>query len=106
MQGPGSAKGLSAEPRSAVTTIYVRHPVEEYTHWRQSFDEHESTRRSYGLSVLKVQRNIDHPLEIIIVLEAEDLALARKFAESTQLRMAMIRAGVMGRPEVWFAEDA
>jgi len=89
-----------------VTTIYVRHPVREYTHWRQSFDAHEDRRRSYGLRVLRVQRNIDRPLEIIIVLEAEDLAFAREFAESAQLRVAMIRAGVVGRPEVWFAEDA
>ena len=87
-------------------TIYVRHPVKEYAHWRQSFDAHESTRQRYGLRVLKVQRNIDHPLEIIIVLEADDLALAREFAESNDLRIAMIRAGVVGRPEVWFAEDA
>jgi hypothetical protein len=80
--------------------------VREYTHWRHTFDEHEAERRSHGLTVLKVQRNIDRPLEIIIVLDARDLALARKFAESAQLRMAMIRAGVVGRPEVWFAEDA
>jgi hypothetical protein len=63
-------------------------------------------RRRNGLKVLKVQRNVDRPLEIIIVLEAEDLAVAREFAESNELRMAMIRAGVAGRPEVWFAEDA
>ena len=89
-----------------MTTIYVRHPVKDYAHWRQSFDEHEAARRSHGLTVLKVQRNIDHPLEIILVLEAEDLARAREFAESAQLRIAMIRAGVVGRPEVWYAEDA
>jgi hypothetical protein len=92
--------------RNGVITIYVRHPVKEYAHWRRSFDAHEITRHRYGLRVLKVQRNIDHPLEIIIVLEAEDLALAREFAESNELRMAMIGAGVVGRPEVWFAEDA
>jgi hypothetical protein len=89
-----------------VTTIYLRHPVEEYSHWRQSFDAHEGTRRRYGLQVVKVQRNVDRPQEIIVVLEAEDVALAREFAESNELRMAMIRAGVVGRPEVWFAEDA
>ena len=87
-------------------TIYVRHPVREYAHWRRAFDAHEPSRRKYGLTVLKVQRNIDHPLEIILLLEAEDLALAREFADSAELRMAMIRAGVVGRPEVWFAEDA
>ena len=89
-----------------MTTIYMRHPVEEYSRWRQAFDAHEDTRRHYGLQVLKVQRNIDHPLEVIIVLEAADVTLAREFAGSDELRMAMIRAGVAGRPEVWFAEDA
>lgn len=89
-----------------MTTIYLRHPVEDYSRWRQSFDAHEDTRRRYGLQVVKVQRNVDRPQEIIVVLEAEDVALAREFAESNELRMAMIRAGVVGRPEVWFAEDA
>jgi hypothetical protein len=89
-----------------MTTIYVRHPVQDYAHWRRSFDAHEATRRKHGLSVVKVQRNIDRPLEIVLVLEAEDLALAREFADSAELRMAMVRAGVVGRPEVWFAEDA
>jgi hypothetical protein len=89
-----------------VTTIYLRHPIEDYARCRQAFDAHGAERRRHGLQVVKVQRNIDHPLEIIIVLEAENLALAREFAGSDELRMAMIRSGVVGRPEVWFAEDA
>jgi hypothetical protein len=88
-----------------VTTIYVRHPIEDYPTWRQAFDEHEAKRREYGLSVRSVQRNVDRPLEIIITLDAEDLARAREFTESADLRTAMMKAGVVGRPEVWFAED-
>jgi hypothetical protein len=88
-----------------VTTIYVRHPVEEYARWRRAFDKHEPTRREHGIRVVRVQRSVDRPLEIILTLEADDLARARAFADSLNLRMAMLRAGVKGRPEVWFAEE-
>jgi hypothetical protein len=88
-----------------VTTIYARHPIKEYPHWRRTFDAHEPRRREYGITVSRVQRNVDRPLEIIITLEAADLARAREFIESVELRTAMLDAGVVGRPELWFAED-
>lgn len=88
-----------------MTTIYVRHPIRDYPRWRQAFDEHEPKRREYGITVRRVQRNVERPLEIIITLEATDLDRAREFTESADLRKAMILAGVVGRPEVWFAED-
>jgi hypothetical protein len=88
-----------------VTTIYVRHPIANYARWRRAFDEHEPKRREFGITVRRVQRNVDRPLEIILVLEAADLERAREFTESADLRKAMILAGVLGRPEVWFAED-
>ena len=88
-----------------MTTIYVRHPISDYPHWRQAFDAHEATRREHGLRVRSVQRNVDRPLEIIITLETDDLERAREFIESSELRAAMLRAGVVGRPEVWIGED-
>ena len=52
-----------------MTTIYVRHPISDYLHWRRVFDAHDATRREHGLRVRSVQRNVDRPLEMIITLE-------------------------------------
>lgn len=88
-----------------MTTLYVRHPVLDYAEWRRAFDEHAPTRERYGITVLHVQHAVGNPREIIITLEANDLARAREFVDSDDLRKAMIRAGVVGRPEIWWAEE-
>lgn len=89
----------------SVATLYVRHPVLDYARWRRGFDEHAVTREHYGITVLRVQHAVGNPLEIIITLEADDLARAREFVDSGDLRKAMIRAGVVGRPEIWWGEE-
>lgn len=77
----------------------------DYTKWRRAFDDHAAARELHGISVLRVQRAVGNPLEIIITLEAADLAQAREFVDSEDLRKAMIRGGVAGRPEIWYAEE-
>jgi hypothetical protein len=86
-------------------TLYIRHPVLNYAEWRRAFDDHAPTRERYGLTVLRVQHAVGNPLEIIITLEAKDLARAREFVDSDDLRTAIMRAGVAGRPEIWWAEE-
>jgi hypothetical protein len=88
-----------------VATLYVRHPVMDYAKWRRAFDDHNAVRERYGISVNRVQHSAGNPLEIIISLEAKDLARAREFVDSDDLRNAMMRAGVAGRPEIWYAEE-
>jgi len=88
-----------------VTTLYVRHLVLDYAQWRRAFDDHALTRQRYGITVRRVQHAVGNPLEIIVTLEADDLARAREFVDSDDLRTAMIRAGVNSRPEIWWAEE-
>jgi hypothetical protein len=88
-----------------VATLYVRHTVMDYVKWRRAFDDHNAVRERYGISVNRVQHAAANPLEIIISLEAKDLARAREFVDSDDLRNAMLRAGVTGRPEIWYAVE-
>ncbi len=88
-----------------MATIYVRHRVADFAKWKPVFDEHEGMRRAAGFIAHSVQRDADDPNIVIVAARVRDLARAREFAASEDLRAAMARAGVQGPPEIRFAED-
>jgi len=49
-----------------------------------------------------IMRNDDNPNEIVVTLGWSDLDQARQYAASPELKEAMQKAGVTGRPEVLF----
>jgi hypothetical protein len=86
--------------------MLVRHTVEDYERWKPIFDEHGLTRQANGSKGGQLFRSADNPNEIIMLIEVEELERARQFAMSDDLRQTMQRAGVMGRPDVSFLEQA
>ncbi len=85
--------------------IFVRHHVRDFATWKPIFDEHEPTRRAYGITAHELYQGTDDPNDITLVFETGDLERAKAFAASEDLRSAMERAGVDGPPQVWFVED-
>jgi quinol monooxygenase YgiN len=86
--------------------LLVRHTAEDYSKWRPVFDDHEGMRKAGGSKSARVFRNADNPNEIVLLMEWDDVENARRFASSDDLRQAMERAGVVGRPEALFLEEA
>jgi heme-degrading monooxygenase HmoA len=85
--------------------LFIRYKVADYAAWKPLFDELGSTRRANGSHGGRIYRSADDPNEVLILLEWDDLERARLFADSDDLREAMDRAGVTGRPDIWFLED-
>jgi hypothetical protein len=86
--------------------LFIRQQVENYPRWKEGFDTHLSARQVGGATHdALVLRNVDDPLEIIVVLGWHDLATARTFSQSVSLQAAMKKMGVIGVPEVCFLED-
>jgi heme-degrading monooxygenase HmoA len=86
--------------------LLVQHPVEDYDKWKRVFDEHATARKAAGSKGGVVLRDADDPNQVTILLEIENLADARAFAGSDDLREAMQRAGVTGPPNVSFLKEA
>jgi heme-degrading monooxygenase HmoA len=86
--------------------MLIRHKVADYVKWKPVFDEHGRTRKASGSRGGYLFRNADDPNETVILLEWDDLAKARQFVESEDLRQAMQRAGVADRPDVYFLDEA
>ena len=85
-----------------MTHLLVRHNVAEFAKWKPVYDAHLSARQQAGLREKNLLRSINNPNEVVLLFEAEDLTKAQAFSESTELREAMQKAGVVGKPDILF----
>ncbi len=88
-----------------MASMFIKHRVADYARWKPVFDEHQPLRIEYGTVGHSLHRDADDPNVIIIAFRVNDLNRAKEFAGSEELRSAMERAGVLGPPEIWFADD-
>jgi hypothetical protein len=85
--------------------LLVKHTVRSFDEWKPIFDQDASTRQAGGSKGGYVFRNADSPNEIVVLLSWDGADRARTFAASDNLRAVMQRAGVQGRPEVYFLDE-
>jgi hypothetical protein len=83
-----------------MTHVLVRHNVADFAKWKPVYDAHLAARQKAGLREKNLLRGVDNPNEVVLLFEAEDLKRAQTFVESSDLREAMQRAGVVGKPDV------
>ncbi len=87
-----------------MTLMIIHHRVRDYATWRPVFDAHEPARTAAGLSNGRVFRSADNPNDLILLFDFADRRKAEEFAASDELKTAMQRAGVEGRPDMHFTE--
>ncbi len=88
-----------------MASMFIKPRVADYAKWKLVFDEKEALRIEHGTVGHSLHRDADDPNVIIIAFRVSDLNRAREFAASDELRSAMEQAGVLGPPEIWFADD-
>jgi hypothetical protein len=89
-----------------MATMIVKHRVANFDSWKQIFDEMDASRRAYGWTGLEVYRDASDPNVVTIVNHVKDLARAKEYGGSPDLRAAMQKGGVQGVPEISFLDDA
>ena len=88
-----------------MASMFIKHRVADFDRWKPVFDDHETVRKQAGTSAHSLHRDADDPNVVVIAFRVDDIARAREFASSDQLRAAMERAGVESPPEIWFTDD-
>lgn len=88
-----------------MASMFIRHRITDYEKWKPAFDANQPARVAHGATGHSVHRDADDPNTIIAAFRVNDIAEAKAFAESDDLRQAMQDAGVEGPPTIWFAED-
>lgn len=85
--------------------VVVHHKVQDYAKWKPAYDDHQSTRKAYGIRCEQLFRSADNLNDVTILFEVSDLNKAREFAQSEDLKRVMQQAGVIGMPEIFFLEE-
>jgi heme-degrading monooxygenase HmoA len=86
--------------------MFVRHSVQDYEAWKSIFDSAGDLRRRYGERSYQILRQENGSNNLVALFEWDSLDNAREYAASPELKEAMQRAGVTGKPEILFLEEA
>ena len=86
--------------------LLIRHKVKDFRKWKAAYDKHGAARQGAGLKERCLLRDRKSRNDVVILFEAHDLASAKAFCGSADLRAAMKKAGVTGKPAMSVLSDA
>jgi antibiotic biosynthesis monooxygenase (ABM) superfamily enzyme len=86
--------------------MLVRHKVKDFDAWKSVFDSVADLRRKKGEQSYRILRDGNGSNELFALFTWDTIDNARKYASSPELRAAMERAGVVGKPDIYFLEEA
>jgi hypothetical protein len=81
--------------------VIVRHKVKDFPVWKKAFDAHASARGAAGLSNSRLYHSVDDPSEVVILFDTDDIAKAKQFISSADLKSVMTAAGVIDKPNAF-----
>ena len=77
--------------------------VKDFNAWRTSYNCNEKGRAAAGITSGRVFRGADDQNEVIVLQDVADVAKARTWLDSEDLKAAMQKSGVIGSPSIRFA---
>jgi hypothetical protein len=86
--------------------LTVHFQVKDYAAWRTSYDGNEKGRVSAGITNGRVFRSANDPNDLVILQDAADVAKARTWLTSDDMKATMQKSGVLGSPNIRFAAAA
>jgi hypothetical protein len=85
-------------------TVHLK--VKDYATWRTGYDGREKSRVTAGITNGRVFRRAEDPNDVVILQDVADVAKARTWLASDEMKAAMEKGGVVGSPNVRFAAAA
>ena len=86
--------------------LVIRHKVKDFATWKKAFDSHAGAQKTAGLTNPRVFRSVDDRNETVILFDMQDVAKAKQFGSSADLKSTMQSAGVLDQPTVLFLDEA
>jgi hypothetical protein len=86
-----------------MTTLVVRHTVQDFDTWKSGFDSHDPVRRGHGSTGYQVLQDGNNVLALIAF---PDVASSEAFRSDPSLREVMAKAGVIGAPDISIWSEA
>ena len=74
--------------------------VKDFNAWQTSYNGNEKKRVSAGITKSKVFRSSDDPNDVLILQDVADVAKARTWYGSSEMKTLMEKSGVLGSPTI------
>lgn len=87
------------------TIILVQHEVADYLTWRRGFNEDIKAAQSHGFTAVSVLRDTTNKNNVTVLLQVQDVNVAKAFIVSDELREMMQKEGVIGKPDIQYLTD-
>src|SRR5262249_13683706 len=86
--------------------VFIRHKVTNFRKWKAVFEAHSAARVALGCQGAHIFRRADNPKELVVMLTWSDLAKARQFLVSEDLKVMLAEVSVGDRaPDVFLLEE-
>ena len=93
-------------PSAIVTTpqnmMIVKHKVGDFDKFLTTYEAHDSLRLANGIHSYVIGRGVKDQNMILVATKVDDLAKAKAFSKSADLKQAMQKAGATGKPSISF----
>ena len=86
--------------------MLVQSKVKDFTNWKKEYDSQAALRVSNGMLSDQIYRDASDQNQLAVVFKWNSMENAQKFAQSPELKAAMEKAGVEGRPTINFLNEA
>ena len=86
--------------------LFVRHQVADFVKWKKAYDDFDAERATLGVRGHQVFRSAEDANDVTVWHDFVDLGAAKAFVANPRLREVMDAAGVVGTPQLWFAQEA
>ena len=85
--------------------LIIRVTVQDFSKWKQVYDSNLPARQAAGLKELNLWRNADKSNELVLLFDVSDIAKAKEYTLSTELKEKLKAGGVIGPAENLFLLD-
>lgn len=85
--------------------MLIKIEVEDFSKWKMEFMAAEGIRMAAGSTGSQVFQNADNPKSVVVITEWKDMGKAKSFSESSALREAQQKSGVISKPESYVLES-
>jgi hypothetical protein len=82
--------------------VEITHAVKDYGTWKTAFDNDSAARIANGLKFLVIGREESKANNLMVVLQAADVAKAKAFAADPRLKEVMDKNGVVSKPDIGY----
>lgn len=88
-----------------MASMLVQHKVKDFAEWKKVYDSVYDLRVANGELSDQIYRDAKDPNSLTVLFKWDSLENAKNYANSTELKAAMEKAGVDGPPNIYFLNE-